>query len=115
VTGHDPIGGGQNPLAARLAPYHYVVDGTAYPAVLLTAGEFNPRLDTHHTKKMTARLQAATSSGAPLLRWKPAATASASRSSGRSGSSRTSWRSPRRNSVCLIPDATAHRRPVSRG
>ena len=49
------------------SPYHRVVDGTAYPAVLLTAGEFDPRVDAYHAKKMTARLQAATSSDAPVL------------------------------------------------
>lgn len=49
------------------SPYHRVVDGTSYPAVLLTAGEFDPRVDASHAKKMTARLQAATSSDAPIL------------------------------------------------
>lgn len=49
------------------SPYHRVVDGTAYPAVLLTAGEFDPRVDAYHAKKMAARLQAATSSDDPVL------------------------------------------------
>lgn len=49
------------------SPYHRVVDGTAYPAVLLTGGEFDPRVDAYHAKKMAARLQAATSSDAPIL------------------------------------------------
>jgi prolyl oligopeptidase len=49
------------------SPYHHVRDGTAYPAVLLTAGEFDPRVDAYHAKKMAARLQAATSSGQPVL------------------------------------------------
>jgi prolyl oligopeptidase len=49
------------------SPYHRVVDGTAYPAVLLTAGEFDPRVDAYHAKKMAARLQAATSSDEPIL------------------------------------------------
>ena len=49
------------------SPYHRVVDGTPYPAVLLTAGEFDPRVDAYHAKKMAARLQAATSSDAPIL------------------------------------------------
>jgi prolyl oligopeptidase len=49
------------------SPYHNVEDGTGYPAVLLTAGEFDPRVDAYHAKKMTARLQAATSSGQPVL------------------------------------------------
>jgi prolyl oligopeptidase len=49
------------------SPYHNVEDGAAYPAVLLTAGEFDPRVDAYHAKKMTARLQAATSSSQPVL------------------------------------------------
>ena len=49
------------------SPYHRVVGGTPYPAVLLTAGEFDPRVDGYHAKKMTARLQAATSSDGPVL------------------------------------------------
>jgi prolyl oligopeptidase len=49
------------------SPYHRVVDGTRYPAVLLTAGVFDPRVDASHAKKMAARLQAATSSDAPIL------------------------------------------------
>jgi len=49
------------------SPYHNVEDGVAYPAVLLTAGEFDPRVDAYHAKKMTARLQAATSASQPVL------------------------------------------------
>ena len=49
------------------SPYHRVVDGTPYPAVLLTAGDSDPRVDASQAKKMTARLQAATSSDAPIL------------------------------------------------
>jgi prolyl oligopeptidase len=49
------------------SPYHHVVGGTGYPAVLFTAGEFDPRVDAYHAKKMTARLQAATSSDGPIL------------------------------------------------
>jgi len=49
------------------SPYHNVVDGTAYPAVLLTAGENDTRVDAWHAKKMTARLQEATSSARPVL------------------------------------------------
>jgi prolyl oligopeptidase len=56
-------------FAAMLAysPYHNVIDGTAYPAVLLTAGENDTRVDAWHAKKMTARLQEATSSDRPVL------------------------------------------------
>ena len=50
------------------SPYHHVHDGTPYPAVLLTAGEFDPRVDAWHAKKMCARLQAATADEPILLR-----------------------------------------------
>jgi len=49
------------------SPYHNVADGTAYPAVLLTAGQNDTRVDAWHAKKMTARLQEATSSDRPVL------------------------------------------------
>ena len=49
------------------SPYHNVVDGTPYPAVLLTAGQNDTRVDAWHAKKVTARLQAATSSDRPVL------------------------------------------------
>jgi prolyl oligopeptidase len=51
------------------SPYHRVIDGAEYPSMLMTAGEFDPRVDAYHAKKMTARLQAATSSDAPILLW----------------------------------------------
>jgi len=47
--------------------YQHVVDGTAYPGVLLTAGINDPRVDPAQPAKMTARLQAATSSAKPVL------------------------------------------------
>jgi prolyl oligopeptidase len=49
------------------SPYHNVKDGTAYPAILLTAGESDPFAKAYHAKKMAARLQAATSSSQPVL------------------------------------------------
>jgi|HubBroStandDraft_6_1064221.scaffolds.fasta_scaffold00962_8 prolyl oligopeptidase len=47
--------------------YQHVKDGTAYPGVLLTAGINDPRVDPSQPAKMTARLQAATSSKKPVL------------------------------------------------
>ncbi|WP_420142549.1 prolyl oligopeptidase family serine peptidase [Sphingomonas sp.] len=47
--------------------YHAVKDGTRYPAVLLTTGVTDPRVAPFHVAKMAARLQAATSSGKPIL------------------------------------------------
>jgi prolyl oligopeptidase len=49
------------------SPYHRVVDGSTYPAVLLTTGADDSRVDPMHARKMAARLQAATASGRPVL------------------------------------------------
>jgi prolyl oligopeptidase len=49
------------------SPYHNVKNGTPYPAVLLTSGENDGRVDPYNSRKMAARLQAATSSGRPVL------------------------------------------------
>jgi prolyl oligopeptidase len=49
------------------SPYHHVKDGTAYPAVLFPCGENDGRVNPAHSRKMTARLQAATSSGQAVL------------------------------------------------
>jgi prolyl oligopeptidase len=47
--------------------YLRVEDGTPYPAVLLTVGLNDPRVAIWQPSKMTARLQAATTSGRPIL------------------------------------------------
>lgn len=47
--------------------YQQVVDGTKYPAVLLTTGVTDPRVAPFHPAKMAARLQTATASGKPVL------------------------------------------------
>jgi prolyl oligopeptidase len=47
--------------------YTKVRDGVAYPAVLITAGANDPRVVIWQAAKMAARLQAATSSGKPVL------------------------------------------------
>jgi len=49
------------------SPYHNVKDGMPYPAVLFLTGANDPRVDPMHSRKMTARLQAATYSGQPIL------------------------------------------------
>lgn len=49
------------------SPYHNVEDNTAYPSVLFMTGANDPRVDPMHSRKMTARLQAATSSENPIL------------------------------------------------
>jgi prolyl oligopeptidase len=47
--------------------YSHVKEGTKYPAVLLTTGATDPRVAPWQVTKMAARLQAATSSGKPVL------------------------------------------------
>jgi prolyl oligopeptidase len=49
------------------SPLHHVKDGTRYPAVLLFTGVNDGRVDPSNSYKMAARLQAATSSGRPVL------------------------------------------------
>jgi prolyl oligopeptidase len=49
------------------SPYHHVKDGTAYPAVLFFTGANDGRVNPYHSRKMTARLQAATTSDHPIL------------------------------------------------
>jgi len=49
------------------SPYHHVEDGTAYPAILFPTGENDHRVNPMQSRKMTARLQAANSSGRPVL------------------------------------------------
>ncbi len=49
------------------SPYHRVVNGTPYPPVLFLTGDNDPRVDPMQSRKMTARLQAATSSKQPIL------------------------------------------------
>ncbi len=49
------------------SPYHNVHKGTAYPAVLFTTGENDPRVEPFMSRKMTAMLQANSSSGYPIL------------------------------------------------
>ncbi|MDF3034996.1 MAG: family peptidase [Paucimonas sp.] len=52
---------------SAISPYHQIRDGTAYPAVILTTGINDPRVDTWQPAKFAARLQAATVSDKPVL------------------------------------------------
>ena len=45
------------------SPYHRVRDGEKYPGVLLLTGDNDGRVNPMHSRKMAARLQAATASG----------------------------------------------------
>jgi prolyl oligopeptidase len=50
-----------------MSTYHQIKDGVRYPAVLLTHGVNDPRVDVWNTTKTAARLMAATRSGKPVL------------------------------------------------
>jgi len=49
------------------SPYHHVKDGTAYPAIYMPTGENDHRVNPMESRKMIARLQAASRSGYPIL------------------------------------------------
>ncbi|HEX3462749.1 MAG TPA: prolyl oligopeptidase family serine peptidase [Candidatus Elarobacter sp.] len=49
------------------SPYLNVRKGVAYPAVLMTTGENDPRVDPYNSRKMVALLQADSSSPYPVL------------------------------------------------
>ncbi len=49
------------------SPYHHVQDGAKYPAIFMATGETDGRVNPMHSRKMIARLQAATASGRPVL------------------------------------------------
>ncbi|HTD83526.1 MAG TPA: prolyl oligopeptidase family serine peptidase, partial [Gemmatimonadaceae bacterium] len=51
----------------EMSSYHHVKDATAYPAVMVVTGINDPRVAPWEPGKMAARLQAATSSGKPVL------------------------------------------------
>ena len=49
------------------SPYHNLKSGTAYPAVMFTAGENDSRVHPLHARKMAARMQAMNAKGANLV------------------------------------------------
>jgi prolyl oligopeptidase len=50
-----------------MSTYHAIRDGVKYPAVLLTHGVNDPRVEVWNTTKAAARLMAASTSGRPVL------------------------------------------------
>ncbi len=49
------------------SPYHHVMVETKYPAILMLTGANDGRVAPYHSRKMTARLQAANKSEYPIL------------------------------------------------
>ena len=54
-------------VLAKYSPYHQVRDGVAYPATMIVSGDADRNCNPLHARKMTARLQAANSSGHPIF------------------------------------------------
>lgn len=73
-TWNDEYGRADDPEELRwllsYSPYHHVVPGTCYPAILFTVFEGDTRVDPLHARKLCAALQHATSAGSderPIL------------------------------------------------
>jgi len=60
----DPV---MAPVLRAWSPYQNIVDGVAYPAVLIDSGLNDPRCPPWHGRKFAARLRQATSSERPVL------------------------------------------------
>jgi prolyl oligopeptidase len=58
---------GQFPALYAYSPYHHVVAGTKYPAVLFLTGDSDTRVAPLHARKMTALMQAAQGGDKPIL------------------------------------------------
>ncbi|MBW6495452.1 MAG: prolyl oligopeptidase family serine peptidase [Burkholderiaceae bacterium] len=50
-----------------MSTYHHINDGVRYPAVLLTHGANDPRVEVWNSTKTAARLMAASTSGKPIV------------------------------------------------
>jgi prolyl oligopeptidase len=50
-----------------MSAYYHITPGVKYPAILMTAGANDPRVDPWQGGKMAAKLEAATASGKPVL------------------------------------------------
>ncbi|HEY0703214.1 MAG TPA: prolyl oligopeptidase family serine peptidase [Candidatus Acidoferrales bacterium] len=57
----------QFPALFKYSPYHHVVKGTKYPAVLFLTGDSDTRVAPLHARKMTAEMQAAQGGDKPIL------------------------------------------------
>jgi prolyl oligopeptidase len=57
----------QFPYLLKYSPYHNVKADLAYPAIMFFTGDNDTRVDPLHARKMTALMQAASTSGRPIL------------------------------------------------
>ncbi len=71
ITNISEFGSARDPVEfaalLEMSTYHQIRDATAYPSVLLNHGMNDPRVDVWHSAKAAARLQAASTSGKPIL------------------------------------------------
>lgn len=63
----DPDDPDQFAFLYRLSPYHNIMEGVEYPAVLVTTADHDDRVVPGHSFKYTARLQASQAGDAPVL------------------------------------------------
>jgi prolyl oligopeptidase len=49
------------------SPYHHVLDGAKFPAILMETGDNDPRVNPAQSRKFAARLQAANGAKTPIL------------------------------------------------
>ncbi|ACY12770.1 prolyl oligopeptidase family serine peptidase [Haliangium ochraceum] len=54
-------------VLSGFSPYHRVVEGTAYPALLMLSADSDDRVDPMHARKFTAAVQWASSSDEPAI------------------------------------------------
>jgi prolyl oligopeptidase len=57
----------QFPFLIKYSPYQNVKEGAAFPAVMFFTGDSDTRVDPLHARKMTALMQASSTSGRPIL------------------------------------------------
>jgi prolyl oligopeptidase len=57
----------QFPYLLKYSPYQNVKPGTAYPSIMFFTGDNDTRVDPLHARKMTPLMQAASTSGRPIL------------------------------------------------
>ena len=71
ITNISEFGSAANPAEfpalLEMSTYHQIRDATPYPAVMFIHGLNDPRVDVWHSAKAAARLQAASTSGKPIL------------------------------------------------
>jgi prolyl oligopeptidase len=63
----DPEDSQDFPFLLARSPYHHVREGIAYPATLFFTSDGDMNVDPMHTRKMAARMQAATADEQPIL------------------------------------------------